>query len=164
VAANEVEHSEPVVVADDGLAVDGARADGQRVDRGRSELETVRRIVAVLRDQADAATAPMRQDPRAIVLDLVNSARVRRRRAGRSRQAWFEGMKGRLRAQPAPELARGEGIVAKIRVGALESSQRLPRESETRLFDFQWLARPPARSHLLLFTQGSPTVHKSVLP
>jgi hypothetical protein len=51
--------------------------------------------------------APVGQDPEAIVFDLVNPARARRRRAGRSRQAWLEGLKGLLRAQPAPELACG---------------------------------------------------------
>jgi hypothetical protein len=49
-----------------------------------------------------------------------------------------------------------DGIAAKIRAGAVESSRRLSREAKAQLFNFQWLARPDARSLLLLFTQGSP--------
>ena len=104
VAADEVEHGQAVVVADDGLAVDDARADGQRLDRLGDEREAVREVVPVAREKPDAAPAPVRQDPEAVVLDLVNPARARRRLAGRSRQAGFEAGNGLFGAQSAPEL------------------------------------------------------------
>jgi hypothetical protein len=58
-------------------------------------------------EQADAPAAPVRQDPEAVVLDLVNPARARWRLDGRSRQARLEAGRGLLRAQPAPKLTRG---------------------------------------------------------
>jgi hypothetical protein len=48
----------------------------------------------------------VRQDPEAIVLDLVNPARARRRLIGRSRQARIEGGKRLLGIQAAPKLTR----------------------------------------------------------
>jgi hypothetical protein len=48
-----------------------------------------------------------------------------------------------------------EGIAAKIRAGAAESSRQASREAKAELFNFQWLARPAARPLLLLFTWGS---------
>ena len=90
VPADEVEHRKPAGIADDGLPVDDAGMDGQSLDRGGDEWETVGEVVAVPAEQADAAPAPVREDAEAVVLDLVNPARARRRLAGRSRQAWFE--------------------------------------------------------------------------
>ena len=71
VAADDVEHGEPIVVADDCLAVDDARSDGQGLDRRRGEREAVRQVVAVSSDQPNAEAAPMRQDAESIVLDFV---------------------------------------------------------------------------------------------
>jgi hypothetical protein len=45
----------------------------------------------------------VREDPEAVVLDLVNPSRTVRRRIGQPRQAWFEPRKGMLGAYPAPE-------------------------------------------------------------
>jgi hypothetical protein len=84
-----------------------ARQKSGPVEGPLDQGEAVRQVVAVARDQAHATAAPVGQDPEAVVFDLVNPARARRRRAGRSRQAWLEGLKGLLRAQPAPELACG---------------------------------------------------------
>jgi hypothetical protein len=63
-----------IVVADDGLAVDNAGFDGQRLDRRCGERKAFCEVVTVAGDQADAAATPVRQDPEAVVLDLVNPA------------------------------------------------------------------------------------------
>ena len=55
------------------------RDRGQGLDRFRDEREAVREVVALTRDQAHAAPAPVRKDPKAVVLDLVNPPRARRR-------------------------------------------------------------------------------------
>jgi hypothetical protein len=60
VAADEVKHGKPVVVANDGFGVDDARPDGQGLDRRCGEREAVRQVVITARDQADAAPAPTR--------------------------------------------------------------------------------------------------------
>ena len=60
--------------------------------------EAVRKVVAVAGEKPNVAPAPVRQDPEAVVLDLVNPGRTRRRLAGRSRQARIKAGKGLLRA------------------------------------------------------------------
>src|SRR6476469_8447235 len=87
VRADELEHGQAAVAADYGLAVEDARADGQRLNRFRDEREAVREVVAVAGEEPNGAPAPVREDPEAVVFDLVNPARARRRLAGRSRQA-----------------------------------------------------------------------------
>ena len=47
VAADEIEHGQAAVVADDGLAVDDAGFDGQLLDRGRHEREAIGEVVAI---------------------------------------------------------------------------------------------------------------------
>jgi hypothetical protein len=59
--------------------------------------------MAVARDQANAPPTPVRQDPKAVVLDFMNPARARRRLAGRSRQAGLKAGKGLLGAHLAAE-------------------------------------------------------------
>jgi hypothetical protein len=88
--ADELEHGQAAVVADDGLAVDNAGADRQGLDGFCDDREKVREVMAVARDQANAPPTPVRQDPKAVVLDFVNPARARWRLAGRSRQAWLK--------------------------------------------------------------------------
>jgi hypothetical protein len=84
-AADEIEHRQPVVVADDGLTVDNARSDGQCLDRGGGEREAVTEVIAVASEQANAPAAAVRQDPEAVVLDLVNPAGSRWRMLDRPR-------------------------------------------------------------------------------
>ncbi len=57
VRADELEHGQAVFVADDGLSVDDAGADRQGLYGFRDERETVREVVAVPCEQADAAAA-----------------------------------------------------------------------------------------------------------
>jgi hypothetical protein len=45
--ADQVEHSKPVVVANDCLTVDDAGLDGQLLDRGRHEREAIGEVVAI---------------------------------------------------------------------------------------------------------------------
>jgi hypothetical protein len=104
--ADEVEHCQAAVVADDRLAVDDARADRQRLDRLSDTRKAIRKVVAIAGEKPNIAPAPIRQDPEAVVLDLVNPARARRRLAGRSRQAWFEAEKGLLGAHSTPKFTR----------------------------------------------------------
>ena len=46
-AADEIEHGQAAVVADDGLAVDDAGFDLQLLDRGRHEREAIGEVVAI---------------------------------------------------------------------------------------------------------------------
>src|SRR4029077_20307873 len=92
-AADEIEHGQATVIADDGLTVDDGRSDRQRLDRRCGEREPIGKVMAVARYQPNAVASAVRQDPEAIVLDLVNPARARRRLIGRSRQARIEGGK-----------------------------------------------------------------------
>ena len=47
VAADEIEHGQAAVVAEDRLAVDNAGFDGQLHDRGRPEREAIGEVVAI---------------------------------------------------------------------------------------------------------------------
>jgi hypothetical protein len=60
VAADEIEHRQTAVVADNGLAVDDAGPDGQGLDRCRREREAVTEVIAVSGDQPNATAAPVR--------------------------------------------------------------------------------------------------------
>jgi hypothetical protein len=64
------------VVADDRLAVDDARADRQLLDRLSDTRKAIRKVVAIAGEKPNIAPAPMRQDPEAVVLDLVYPARA----------------------------------------------------------------------------------------
>jgi hypothetical protein len=90
VSADEVEHREPAVVADNGLAVYDARMDWQSLYRRRDQREAVREIAAVSRSQPDAAALTLRQNAKSVVFDLVNPAGSDRRLFGRTRQAGIE--------------------------------------------------------------------------
>ena len=101
--ADQVEHGKPTVVANDRFTVDDAGLDGQLLDSGRNEWKAVGEIMAVASYQPNAAAPPMRQDAKAVVLDLVNLARSGRRFIGRARKARFKRGKGPIRLQSAPK-------------------------------------------------------------
>jgi hypothetical protein len=134
VRADELEHGQAAVAADYGLAVEDARADGQRLNRFRDEREVVREVVAVAGEEPNGAPAPVREDPEAVVFDLMNPARGRRWLGGRSRQARIEAGTDCL----ARTRRRGSGVTdlgANIGAEAAESShtpvERLSRISTT---------------------------------
>ena len=104
--ADEVEHRKSAIVAGDGLAIDDAGSNRQRHDSFNGEREAVGEIMAVTGDRPNAAAAPMRQDAEAVVFDLMNPARFRRRLSSRTRQARIEGGNGLLGTQAAPKLTR----------------------------------------------------------
>ena len=119
VRADELEHGQAAVAADYGLAVEDARADGQRLNRFRDEREAVREVVAVAGEEPNGAPAPVREDPEAVVFDLVNPARARQRLAGRTDCSGRNRRRGSLVA---------DGIAAKICCAAAESSRDRPAD------------------------------------
>jgi hypothetical protein len=146
-AADEIEHGQATVIADDGLTVDDARSDRQRLDRRCGEREPIGKVMAVARYQPNAAASAVRQDPEAIVLDLVNPARARRRLIGRSRQARIEGGKRLLGIQAAPKLtrnpARDNQWCAWSRVEALPVKDEAARIRPDPLYVFRLNRDPP---------------------
>jgi hypothetical protein len=78
----------------------------------------------ISRLQPNAAPLPVRQDPKAVVLNLVNPTEARRRPVGRTRQARIEGRKGLLGIQAAPKLTRNRHHAKDKRRGSgVESRQ-----------------------------------------
>ena len=86
--------------------VDDAGANGQHFYRFSGEREPIGKVMAVASYQPNAAAPPMRQDAKAVVLDLVNPARSGRRFIGRARKARFERGKGPIRLQSARKFTR----------------------------------------------------------
>jgi hypothetical protein len=103
-AADEIEDGQAAVFADDSLAINDAGAKGQHFHRFSGEREPIGKVMAVGSYQANAAASAVRQDPEAVVLDLVNPARSGRRFIGRTRKARFERGKGPIRLQSALKL------------------------------------------------------------
>jgi hypothetical protein len=99
----------------------------------------------------------MRQDPKAVVLDLMNLVGARERLAGRSRQARLEAGEGLLGTHSAPEFIHGRRHRSKDRSCRAESSLWLSRAGDVQLFNFRWLVRSDAGSLFLLFTDSLPT-------
>jgi hypothetical protein len=65
ITADEVEHGQAAVAADDRLAVDHARAHWQRLNRIGDKGEAVSEVVAVAGVKPNDVPAPMRQDAEA---------------------------------------------------------------------------------------------------
>jgi hypothetical protein len=86
----QVEHREPAVVANDGLAVDQVGARRQRRDRRHDQGKALAEIVAVAAVEPHASGVAPVQDAKAVVLDLVQPAGAGRRGFGRGRQAGFD--------------------------------------------------------------------------
>jgi hypothetical protein len=106
VAAYQVEHGESVVVANDRLPVDDARFDRQCLDRFGGKRETVREVMAITREQPDAASPAVRQDAETVVFDFVNPAEPRGRLRGRLRQARLKRENRPIVVQSAPKVTR----------------------------------------------------------
>jgi hypothetical protein len=106
VAADQIEHGQTAVVADDRLSVDDARADRQRLDRFSDTRKAVRKVVAAAGEKPNGAPTPVGQDPESVVLDLVNPARACRRLSDRPWQAGLKSVLGLFGAQSAPKLTR----------------------------------------------------------
>jgi hypothetical protein len=116
-----VEHRQPLIIGYDRLTVDYARTHLQR-PHGLDDLrKAAGKIVAVAAHQADGLAPRVGQDAEAVVLDLVNPARARRRRGGGSRQARIERWRGSIGANTAPSSRTKSGIVFKICVPRSES-------------------------------------------
>ena len=77
--AQEVEHREAALVDHDDLSVDEARPHRQVRNRFDDLRKAVGEVVAVPREQPDAAAVPPSQDAEPVVLDLVQPARACRR-------------------------------------------------------------------------------------
>ena len=105
-SAYQIEHCQAIVVADDGFSVDHTRSNGQSLNRLGGHGKPITEVMAIAGDQADAATSAMRQDPKAIMFNLVNPTGARGRALGRSRQAGIETGLGLIGADPAPEFGR----------------------------------------------------------
>ena len=105
-SAYQIENRQAIVVADDGFPVDHARSNGQGLNRLSGNRKPITEVTAIAGDQADAATSAMRQDPKAIMFNLVNPTGARGRALGRSRQAGIETGLGLIGADPAPEFGR----------------------------------------------------------
>ena len=71
VAADQVEHGQTALVANDGLAVDQAGASRQLTDRHRDERKPGGEIVTGTGDQPDTGTVPASHDAKAVMLDFV---------------------------------------------------------------------------------------------
>jgi hypothetical protein len=105
-SAYQFEHCQAIVVADDSFSVDHTRSNGQSLDRLSGHGKPITEVMAIAGDQADAATSAMRQDPKAIMFNLVNPTGARGRALGRSRQAGIETGLRLIGADPAPEFGR----------------------------------------------------------
>ena len=104
--SNQVEDRKSTLVTDDRLAVDDAGAGRECGDRRDRRRKAVSQIVAVAAQEPDASALTVRQDPEAIVLDLVNPTGSGRRMLCDTRQARLKRGRGLLGAQPAPQLTR----------------------------------------------------------
>src|SRR5262249_33213986 len=86
--------------------------------------EAAAKVVAVAAHQTYGTAPPVRQDAKAVMLDLVNPAIARRRLLGRPRQAGLKRWGGSIGAEPGPEVTRYiRHQTAKIRIGSAESSR-----------------------------------------
>jgi CheY-like chemotaxis protein len=79
---------------------------GKRGYGGGGQREAVREVVAVARDQADAAALPSRHDAEAVVLDLVNPAGAGGRLLRGARQAGLKNGYRPIVVQSASRLTR----------------------------------------------------------
>jgi hypothetical protein len=82
--AQPLEHRDPVLIADDGLAVDQAGPRRQRARRRDDLRKAVREVIAFPREQSHTAFDPAGHDAEAVVLDFVNPAWACRRLLGRT--------------------------------------------------------------------------------
>lgn len=84
----QLEHCQALVVGHDRFAIDDAGAHVQRANGLGNVGEMFGEVVAISREQADAAAMPVREDTESVVLDLVNlqPGPVGGRWAGRGRQ------------------------------------------------------------------------------
>src|SRR5882724_4685094 len=84
----QVEHGEPIFVADNDLAIDQARLDHWQTDCRHDGREQLAPVIAVAGEQTDGSAVPPGHQPVAVVLDLVQPARSGRRLGGGS---WLAG-------------------------------------------------------------------------
>jgi len=79
VPAQQVEDGEAVRVADDRLAIDQAGSHRQLGDGCRGEREAIGEVIAPAGVEGNAGGVALGENAEAVVLDLVNPARPRRR-------------------------------------------------------------------------------------
>ncbi len=87
VAADQIKHGKSVLVANDGLAVDQAGANRELAQRHCDKGEARREIVSGARYQPHARSIAARENPEAVMLDLVQPFRPRWRPLGAGREA-----------------------------------------------------------------------------
>ena len=109
-APDQVEDGEPVLIADDCLAIDKAGTCGQRLDRARYRRETLGEVVAFPSEKPHAGGIPPRYDAEAVMLDFVDPARARRWPPGQAGQARFNSA---VRAAATQYHARKIGQIGK---------------------------------------------------
>jgi hypothetical protein len=76
VPTDQVEDREPILVADDGLTVDQARAHWQHRHRRDDLREAVRKVGALSREQPHPTVGALGHDAEAVMLDFVNPFRT----------------------------------------------------------------------------------------
>jgi hypothetical protein len=79
VTADQLKHCEPVLIANDSLAVDQAGANRQLAHGHSDERKARREIVSGASNQANARTIAPRQNAEAVVFDFVNPAEAAKR-------------------------------------------------------------------------------------
>ena len=79
VVADELENSQALAVADDGLSIDRTRAHRQRRDGCRNQRKAVGKVVTVPANQSNLGAITASQYSKAVVLDLMNPVGASRR-------------------------------------------------------------------------------------
>ena len=117
--SQQVEHSQAVRVADDGLAIDQAGPHREGSDGRGRHGKAIGEVEALASVERHAAGSPIGEDTEAVMLDFVNPAGPGRRLLGRAGQARLD----------APQLAmqltrRGHGSLNNRFAAEVESRGR----------------------------------------
>jgi hypothetical protein len=112
VVADELENSQALAVADDGLSIDRTRAHRQRRDGCRNQRKAVGKVVTVPADQSNLGAITASQDSKAVVLNLMNPVGASRRSFARPWQTWLD-ITGRRTADTRAKQRHGWNLSGK---------------------------------------------------